>query len=231
MRFQTHIIGGGGPSKGTVQGHHFPLSKTAMPILLGDGSPRCGDGQLWEPGLRQTFESQHPWQGRLKSVLPLEAQQSVHVCRSWSGTFQCLEQSLEHRAFSVNTCEMKEQMIAPSLTFEISVITNKKQKTRVHLGCPPSLHGQRETPVLLIPLGDDSFLLNVLPFLPCFSFNSCMSLSLLLRIQVTLFPLLFPNHHPCHFPFSLPLVKKNCLPEMWLRGNQRKCHPRPWGIS
>lgn len=25
--------------------------------------------------------------------------------------------------------------------------------------------------------------------------------------------------------------KKKFLPEMWLRGNQGKCHPRPWGIS
>lgn len=43
---------------------------------------------------------------------------------------------------------------------------------------PVSLHHQRETPVLDIPLElDDSCLLSDLPFLPCSSCHSCMSLN------------------------------------------------------
>lgn len=113
----------------------------------------------------------------------------------------------------------------------------KETKGQTPFGLPPSLHPQLwnyKSWDLNSPHSTWRWFppLNVLSFLPCFSFHSCMSLTLLLITQVTPFPLLSPNHYPCHFPFSLPLVrKKNILPEMWLRSNQRKCHPRPWGIS
>lgn len=65
--------------------------------------------------------------------------------------------------------------MAPHLTLEISVVTVRGKRPESIWAAPMPSSPERETPVLPVPLGDDSCLLKVLPFCLVFlSIPACL---------------------------------------------------------